>query len=85
MGKTIFEKVRQKNEELQQVYTQSYHEFKRTNGYSQAEIDHKAHALDGILMSETSEFYWQALSAVGASTVDSFFKWYNFEGVVALK
>jgi tRNA (cmo5U34)-methyltransferase len=79
----IVEKVRQKNEALQKIYKESYHELKRTNGYSQVEINHKDHALDGILVSETSEFYWNAVS--GATTTDAFFKWYNFEGIVAIK
>jgi tRNA (cmo5U34)-methyltransferase len=81
----IVEKVRQKNEVLQRIYKESYHELKRSNGYSQAEIDHKDHSLEGILISETSEFYWNALADAGASTVDSFFKWYNFEGMVGIK
>tara|TARA_Y100001935_G_scaffold255367_1_gene267989 strand:+ start:6030 stop:6719 length:690 start_codon:yes stop_codon:yes gene_type:complete len=81
----IVEKVRQKNKALQQVYKESYHELKRTNGYSQSEIDHKDHALDGILVSETSEFYWEALSNAGATNIDTFFKWYNFEGMLGIK
>jgi len=81
----IVEKVRQNNEALQQVYKKSYHALKRANGYSQAEIDHKDHALDGILVSETSEFYRDALVASGASIIDTFFKWYNFEGLLGIK
>ena len=85
-GKLIMvEKVQQKNEALQQLYKESYHELKRANGYSQAEIDHKDHALDGILVSETSEFYYDALGAAGASIINTFFKWYNFEGIVGIK
>jgi len=81
----IVEKLRQKNEALQQVYKESYHELKRANGYSQAEIDHKDHALNGILVSEISEFYCDALGTAGASTIDTFFKWYNFEGMLGIK
>ena len=85
-GKLIMvEKVRQKNEALQHLYKESYHELKRANGYSQVEIDHKAHALDGILVSETSEFYRDAFVAAGATTLDTFFKWYNFEGLLGIK
>ncbi len=81
----IVEKVRQKSEALQKIYKDSYHQLKRANGYSQSEIDYKDHALDGILVSETSQFYWEALSKAGATTIDTFFKWYNFEGVIAIK
>jgi tRNA (cmo5U34)-methyltransferase len=85
-GKLIMvEKVQQKNNALQHIYKACYHELKRANGYSQVEIDHKAHALDGILVSETSEFYRDALDAAGATTMDTFFKWYNFEGILAIK
>ena len=81
----IVEKVRQNNEELQSIYTKIYHKLKRENGYSQAEIDNKDAALKGVLLPETSEFYFDALSNAGAATIDLFFKWCNFEGFVAIK
>ena len=81
----IVEKVRQQNPQLQAIYKESYHDLKRANGYSQQEIDNKDAALAGVLISETSQFYWNALSNAGATTIDTFFKWYNFEGMIAIK
>ena len=81
----IVEKVCQKNPDLQKVYKDNYHALKRANGYSQTEIDNKDASLEHILVSETSQFYEDALLAAGATTMATFFKWYNFEGMVAIK
>ncbi len=81
----IVEKVRQINAELQAAYTHDYHAFKASNGYTPHEIQQKDRALANVLCPQTLPFYMNTLQDLGFQTVDIFFKWYNFVGIVAIK
>ena len=79
----IVEKVRQQDPDLQNRYTKNYHALKRENGYSDEEIINKDRALENVLKPETLTFYEDTLAKVGFSSIDIFFKWYNFVGLIA--
>ncbi len=81
----IVEKVHQEDSGLQATYKRNYHALKRENGYSVEEIENKDRALDGVLITRPVLFYETALKSAGFHTVDTFFKWYNFVGIIAIK
>lgn len=81
----VVEKVIQEDPDLQQRYTQYYHAMKRKNGYNDQEIINKDLALQSVLVSKPVSYYMNHLHALGCQTVDVFFKWYNFVGILAVK
>jgi len=80
----LVEKIHEENE-LQGPYTQFYHEYKSANDYSAIEIENKDRALKNILITQTQSHYEQMISDAGFQLKNTFFKWYNFIGIVAEK
>ncbi|HAX45332.1 MAG TPA: carboxy-S-adenosyl-L-methionine synthase CmoA [Nitrospina sp.] len=84
-GLILNEKVLSEDERLRETFVEMHHDFKQGHGYSQMEISKKRDALENILipwkLSKTKALIHEA----GFTTVDVFFKWNNFAGLVALK
>jgi tRNA (cmo5U34)-methyltransferase len=81
----LVEKIHHQNPWVQDCYRNEYHAFKQRNGYSMAEVINKEVALNGVLMTQTQQDYEDQLNAAGFQTVDVFFKWFNFMGIMAKK
>ena len=79
----LVEKIHEENE--LRPYTQFYHEYKSANDYSAIEIENKDRALKNILITQTQSHYEQMISDAGFQLKNTFFKWYNFIGIVAEK
>ena len=71
--------------ELDAMFTETYLAMKAANGYGREEIDRKRHSLEGVLVPVSAAWNQELLRSAGFSQVDSFWRWMNFCGWVALK
>ena len=81
----LVEKVLGEDTLFNRLFIQHYYEMKRRNGYSEMEIVQKREALENVLVPYRLEENKQLLRDVGFTKFDTFFKWYNFSGMIALK
>jgi tRNA (cmo5U34)-methyltransferase len=81
----LSEKVLVANSLLNRLYIEFYYDYKRHHGYSDSEIRNKREALENVLVPYRSDENHALLRHCGFASVDSFFRWYNFESLVALK
>ena len=81
----VVEKVLGENSTFNRLFIKHYYEMKRRNGYSELEISQKREALENVLVPYRLEENKELLKAAGFRHVDTFFKWYNFCGMIALK
>lgn len=81
----LIEKITPDSSDLKDLYTTIYHDYKRSNGYSQIEIDRKQKALTTSLLPLTLSENKTLLVSAGFSRVESFFQWFNFSGLLAVK
>lgn len=86
-GASLFlsEKILVEHSLLNRLYIACYYDYKRDQGYSDLEIRNKREALENVLVPYRSEENRALLAACGFTTVDAFFRWYNFESLVAVK
>ena len=80
----LFEKVRPLDPHLDELTTALYHDWKRSQGYTDAEILAKARSLEGVLEPFTPEGNLHLLRTAGFGDVTTVFRWLNWEGLVAL-
>ncbi len=69
----------------QQLMTDLYHNFKRTNGYSDLEISQKRTALENVLQPETIDTHKTRLKAAGFNSADVWFQCLTFASLIAIK
>ncbi len=81
----LSEKVIHHNQRLNREFIQLYHEFKKTKGYSELEIARKREALENILIPFSIEENISMLKKCGFSPVATFFQWFNFCSLIAVK
>jgi len=81
----LVEKVLGMNSTLNRLFIEHYYDMKRRNGYSELEIAQKREALENVLVPYRLDENEALLRKVGFRSVDVFFKWYNFCGLVAVK
>lgn len=81
----MIEKLVAQESLLNRLYIQHYYDFKQANGYSELEIARKREALENVLIPYRLEENDLMLRRAGFRSVDVFFKWYNFCGIIALK
>ena len=81
----LVEKVLSENSALNRLFIKNYYGFKRRNGYSEMEISQKREALENILVPYHESENRELLSRNGFSSVEPFFRWYNFSGLIALR
>jgi tRNA (cmo5U34)-methyltransferase len=81
----LVEKVLAESNSFNREFIDYYYGFKRRNNYDEMEIAQKREALENVLipykLSENAEMLYEC----GFHSVETFFKWYNFSGMVALK
>jgi tRNA (cmo5U34)-methyltransferase len=81
----VVEKVIYSDTTINQLFIEFYYEFKKRQGYSESEIYAKRESLENILVPLTEKENQQMLRRVGFREVESFFRWYNFCGILAIK
>jgi len=81
----MVEKVLGQGAALDDLMADIYHESKAANGYSQAAIDAKRRALEGVLVPITASMNESILRGAAFHEIDCFWRWMNFAGWVAVR
>ena len=81
----LIEKLTVEDSRLNRLFIDYYYEMKRRNGYSDIEISQKREALENVLIPYRLDENVEMLKAAGYRTVEEFFRWYNFCGILAVK
>jgi tRNA (cmo5U34)-methyltransferase len=81
----LSEKVLLSNSFLNRLYIEHYLRYKRSRGYSDAEIQRKREALENVLVPYRLEENRLMLERAGFGTIDPFFRWLNFACLLAVK
>jgi tRNA (cmo5U34)-methyltransferase len=81
----LVEKVLGEDSLFNRLFIDYYYDLKRRHGYSDMEISQKREALENVLIPYKLLENRELLLNAGFSSVDVFFKWYNFTGIIAVK
>lgn len=81
----LVEKLTSEDTLFNRLFIGHYYDFKRRNGYSDTEISQKREALENVLIPYRLEENVDLLKFCGFRSVECFFRWYNFCGLVAVK
>lgn len=81
----ISEKINCDDPHFQSEFIDHYFNFKRRNGYSNLEIANKRDALEKVLLPLTPSETRSMLKSSGFDHVEVFFRWYNFQSILAIK
>jgi tRNA (cmo5U34)-methyltransferase len=81
----LVEKVLGESTEFNRQFIKYYYDMKRRNDYADMEIAQKREALENVLIPYKSSENIQLLLDAGFHSCETFFKWHNFAGFVALK
>lgn len=81
----LVEKVIGASAELDRVMVDAYYRLKAHNGYTQEQINRKRLSLEGVLVPVTAAWNIEMLKMVGFRQVDTFWRWFNFSGFIAVK
>jgi tRNA (cmo5U34)-methyltransferase len=81
----LSEKVIFEDNHLNELLIDSYHDFKRANGYSDLEISQKRTALEKVLIPETIPTHKKRLAKAGFNSCDVWFQCFNFMSMLAVK
>lgn len=81
----LVEKVLGADADLDEIMVKLYYQLKAKNGYSQEQIERKRLSLEGVLVPVTARWNEELLKMAGFRHVDSFWRWMNFAGWVAVK
>ncbi len=81
----LIEKVLGEDSLFNRQFIKYYYDFKRRNNYDDLEIAQKREALENVLIPYKLMENRELLQSTGFRYVETFFKWYNFCGMVAAK
>lgn len=81
----LSEKIVFPQPELNELFIDMYHQFKRVQGYSQLEISQKRAALENVLVPESIDAHKRRLQQAGFRSCDVWFQCFNFASMVAFK
>lgn len=81
----LSEKVRHDDQVADDLIVELHHEFKRQNGYSELEISQKRAAIENVMLIDSVEEHTARLSAAGFSTVQNWYRCFNFTSWFAIK
>lgn len=81
----LSEKLTMGFSEIDQNIIDIHHNFKKLNGYSDMEIAQKRAALENVLIPDTREQHYQRFKTAGFSQYDTWFQYYNFASLIAVK
>ena len=81
----LVEKVLGEDTMFNRLFIKYYYEMKKRNRYTVTEITQKREALENVLIPYKLSENRGLLEKCGFRYIDTFFKWYNFTGMVAVK
>lgn len=81
----VTEKVITDDTELDELFVELYHDFKRRNLYSEEEIQRKREALEKVLIPQRIGDNLEMFRRNGFDAAETFFQWYNFAGFLCVK
>jgi len=81
----LVEKVLGNNSLFNRLYIDLYYNYKAQVGYSDKEIKQKREALENVLIPYRIDENIELLERSGFDSIDIFFKWFNWAGIVAVK
>ena len=81
----LVEKLTVEDSTLNRLFINYYYDMKRRHNYSEMEISRKRESLENVLIPYRYEENTEMLRAAGFQTVEEFFRWYNFCGMIAVK
>ncbi len=81
----LVEKVLGNDSLFNRLFIEFYYDMKRRNDYSDTEIAKKREALENVLIPYRIDENFELLKRNGFGSVDVFFKWYNFAGLIGVK
>jgi tRNA (cmo5U34)-methyltransferase len=84
-GLILIEKLTAQDSGINRLFIDYYHAMKRRHGYSDLEIAQKREALENVLIPYRIEENIDLLKNAGFRSVETFFRWYNFCGILATK
>lgn len=84
-GVVLVEKVTATTPEFDEMWIELHHGFKRRCGLTDDDIIGKQISLRGVMVPFSAEENLQLLREAGFTTVEVFFKWYNWLGILAVK
>lgn len=79
------EKIVGSNARFNEMWIEMYHEMKLRNGLTEKDVFDKASAIRGVMRPYTLKENIDMLNEAGFKDIDTFFKWNNFVGFVAIK
>lgn len=81
----LVEKVLSAHSTMNRLFIEYYYDFKRRNGYTEMEIARKREALENVLVPYHDTENRELLLRNGFRYSESFFRWYNFCGILAIR
>jgi tRNA (cmo5U34)-methyltransferase len=81
----LIEKILAEESQFNRDFIDYYYNYKRRNNYSELEISQKREALENVLVPYKLSENISLLRDVGFTHCETFFKWYNFAGLIATK
>ncbi|QSF43383.1 methyltransferase domain-containing protein [Paenibacillus tianjinensis] len=81
----MIEKVVGSNARFDEMWIELYHDLKLKNGLKHEEVIAKSQSIRGILKPYTVDENISMLKKSGFTNIDTFFKWNNFAGFIAIK
>ena len=81
----VTDKVLSNDSNINRYFIDFYYDFKRRNNYSEEEISKKREALENVLIPYSMDENFALFRRNGFSSVETFFKWYNFAGFLCVK
>jgi len=81
----LVEKLTMADSTVNRLFIEYYYEMKRRHKYSEVEIARKRESLENVLIPYRYQENVEMLTRAGFHSVEEFFRWYNFCGMIALK
>ena len=81
----LIEKILAEDSRFNSDFIKYYYDMKRRHHYSEMEISQKREALENVLIPYKLSENIALLRDVGFEHCETFFKWYNFTGIIAKK
>lgn len=81
----LLEKVLCRDSKLNRSFIEAYYRYKERNNYSKMEIAAKRESLENVLVPYRLEENLRMLHESGFEIAETFFRWFNFTGIIAIK
>ena len=81
----MFEKIRASDARFQDIYTQTYNDFKLNQGFTEKEIINKSRSLKGVMEPFSDFGNLGLLKRSGFTDTIPVFQWFCFKGYLSIK